>query len=105
MGNPKPLWETCMECQNGKTPTPAVGNMSAMSLHGNVVDMPSHGNVSGTWEFPQLGMQNMCGMCPVVGLGIHTLSLDMDVSRDERFTLDAFCNGSYAERVSVLLVW
>ena len=49
MGNPKPLWETCVECQNGKSPTPAMGNMSGMSSHGNVVDMPAHGNVSGAW--------------------------------------------------------
>ena len=48
-----------VECQNGKTPTPAVGNMSDMSSHGNVVDMPSHGNVSGAWEYPQLGMKNV----------------------------------------------
>ena len=41
MGNHKPLRETCMECQNGKATTPAVGTMPLASWQGNVVDMPA----------------------------------------------------------------
>ena len=35
---------------HGKPQAP-VGNMCGTSMHGNVVDMPAHGNVRGAWEF------------------------------------------------------
>ena len=35
-------------------------------------------------------------MWPLEGLGIPTLSMDMDVAMNDLFTLNAFCNGNYA---------
>ena len=102
-------------------PQASVGNMYGMSEWESLNS--SHGNHAShimarecgwhasTWECEwgmevlQLWMKNMCGMWPLEGLGIPTLSMDMHVSMNELFTLNAFCKGNYAERVSEHLVW
>ena len=103
-------------------PQASAGNMYGMSEwespnssggnHASHIMARECGWHASTWECEwgmgvlQLWMKNMCGMWPLVeGSGIPTLSMDMHVSMNELFTLNAFCNGNYAERVSEQPVW
>ena len=88
MGNHKPLGGNMYGMSEWESPNSSHGN------HASHIVATECGWHASTWECEwgmgvlQLWMKNMCGMWPLVeGLGIPTLSMDMDVSMNDRGTI------------------